>query len=151
MEKIEFEKTNDEKYYRQNPYAWTEQQRFEMSRKKLLYAEIDAREKRIDVKNAFPIKETLKHMMFRFDAAVGGWYHPLGTPAENRQIISALRSLGVETRMTMDTVQRAQYRGDLMGQVYDAHGPVKGQELVDAAARMALVKFGLVDENAEVL
>jgi hypothetical protein len=144
--KREFEKLNDEKYLKQNPYAWTEQQRMEMNRAKATYAEIDAREKRIVVKNAFPIKETLKHMMFRFDPAEGGWYHPLGTPAENRQIVTTLKSLGVETRMTMDTVQRTQYRGDMMGQVYDAHGPEKGQALVDEAARKALIRFGLIQE-----
>jgi len=145
--KREFEKLNDEKYLRQNPHMWTEQQRLEMNREKKPYAEIDAHQKWIIVKNSYPIKDTLKKMGLKFDRTDAGWYKPLGTPEENAQIIADLKQIGIETRMTIATVQRAQYRAELMGQVYDTHGPEKGQALVDEAARQALIKFGLLQEG----
>lgn len=148
MTKQNFIRRNHQRYYEENPLAWTEQARYDMNRKKTVYAEVDYRGKRIVVRQGYDHKKTLKERGYRYDGA-GGWYIPLGTPEENRRTVTALRALGIEARMNMETVRLAQYRGEAMGQIYDAHGPERGQEIVDRAARLAPGKFGLLADDGE--
>jgi len=141
----EFSQRMDKKYIADNPHAWTAQQEYDMKRSKTTYAAVDLNRvqgNRIVVQNAYAQKDELKAKGFRYDGS-GGWYKSLGTPEENRETVSYLRSKGIPVKMSNETRMRAQYDSGTVRPVYEKYGPTEGGRKIDEAAGKSVERFGL--------
>ena len=107
------------------------------------YATIDAPTGEIRVKDLYQYRGPIKRLGFEFDAS-GWWYKPIGeTPAKNREIVKALRDLGIPIKMTERTVSETQYNRTLAREIY-SRSPEKAQDIIDKNAKKTLRRYGLI-------
>lgn len=139
----EFLEANDEKYLKNNPHVWYYDELKALRHEQKPYATIDAPTGEIRVKDLYQYRGPIKRLGFEFDAS-GWWYKPIGeTPAKNREIVKALRDLGIPIKMTERTVSETQYNRTLAREIY-SRSPEKAQDIIDKNAKKTLRRYGLI-------
>jgi len=139
----EFLEANDKKYLKNNPHVWYYDELKTLRHEQKPYATIDAATGEIRVKDLYQYRGPIKRLGFEFDTS-GWWYKPIGeTPAKNREIVTALRNIGIPVKMTERTVLETQYNRTLAQEIY-SRSPEKAQEIIDKNAKKTLRRYGLI-------